>query len=122
MKKVIISIVMLIVLWGCSEPSQEPIDTKFLCEQTIIPVPVVEPVDCEQTIFGNLTNEWMERIDTSNVTLNHYINDELFEDNLADIVVLDDNGTLGTSNPITIPEYVGQPMKHILIVEFWQTN
>ena len=122
MKKILWIIALALFLVGCNN---DKIDTTFLCEEknaTIIYEPAIkcEPVQCEETIYGHLTNEWLERIDSSNVKLNHYINDVEVEENLADII--DINGQLATSNPITIPEYVGEPMKHILIIEFWQTN
>jgi len=125
MKKILLIIALALFLGGCSD---EKIDTEFLCEEkntTIIieapnPIPYCQPVPCEETIYGHLTDEWLSRIDANNVKLNHYINDELTETNIADIVDL--NGTLATTNPITIPEYIGEPMKHVLIIEFWQTN
>lgn len=120
MRKTILALITILAITGCNN---DKIDTTFLCEEQPIieqPIAIQEPVPCEETIYGNLSNEWMERIDTSNVKLNHYINDTEVTENLADVI--DINGQLATSNPITIPEYVGQPMKHILIIEFWQTN
>jgi len=125
MKTIVIALATFALL-GCAD---EKVDTNFLCKEcpepiiceTVEPLPC-EPVACEETIYGNLTNEWMERIDTSSIKLNHYINEVEVEENLADVIDVDGNGTLGTSNPITVPEYVGEPMKHTLIIEFWQTN
>lgn len=117
--KTIFLITTMLMFAGCSN---DTIDTKFLAEECPAPIvcEVIDPLPCEQTIYGHLTDEWMERIDTSSVRLNHYIDEVQVEENLADVV--DMNGQLATSNPITIPEYIGQDMKHILIVEFWQVR
>ena len=123
-KKALLTISAIFIMAGCTN---DKVDTGFLCSEDknttfIVEAPTVvpycEPVACQQTIYGHLTDEWLERIDTSNVKLNHYIDEVEVEENLADVV--DYNGQLATTNPISIPEYVGTPMKHILIVEFYQ--
>lgn len=118
----IVLLASMLFFSGCDTGSNK-IDTEFLqpTVEVIVEVPIEPTIEqCEIMVSGNLANIWMDRIDLSNVKLNHYVNGVQIEDNLADIV--DINGTLGTSNPITIPAYIGTPMTHVLVVEFMQTK
>ena len=68
-------------------------------------------------IFNTIT----ERIDTSNIVLNHYIDGQLIDSNFADVFTAED-GHEYTVNNIVMPEYKGEPMRHVLIIEFYQTQ
>ena len=113
---------------GCEsgEISQEIIDTSFLCpdipEQpapfTKDDCPVCEECPEQTTTLDGIIMDVMDQIDISNVKMNHYIDSELYEENLAEIVSVDER--LNTKNQITLPEYSGKPMKHVLVVEFTQ--
>ena len=117
MLNVIIPIIAVFIATGCLN---DKVDTGFLNE---CPAPTIcetcpECPPCDETIYGQLEDGWVEKIEEGSIKLNHYIDEVMLEENYAEI--FDRNGTLISRNPLTLPAYEGQKIKHTLIVEFWQ--
>ncbi len=70
-------------------------------------------------VDGYLT-EITSQIDVNTVKLNHYVNEIKVNENFAELI--DINGSISTKNHIDLPPYIGEPMKHTLIIEFTQIN
>ena len=73
---------------------------------------------CED-VNGYLT-DLADQIDVNTVKLNHYINEIKVNENYAELITVD--GKVSTKNHIDLPPYIGEPMKHTLIIEFTQVN
>lgn len=123
MKKILILIPAMFLFVGCDwfSVSNDTIDTGFINPQTECPTcPEPEPCSSDNDrIYGQLS-DITSQIDVSNVRLNHYVDEEKIEENLADI--FDINGSIVTQNVITMPPYAGQRIKHIIVVEFYQIH
>ena len=76
-------------------------------------------VDKCDDVNGYLT-DLADQIDVNSVKLNHYVNEIKINENYAELI--DINGSVSTKNHIDLPPYIGEPMKHTLIIEFTQTN
>ena len=105
-----------LVLGGCADTDNTFIDLSWLwpeCQECeVCP-------DCNNSVDGYIT-DITDRIDVNSVQLNHYINQVKVEENFAELV--DDNGHIKTRNTITLPEYTGQPIEHVLIIKFTQVK
>ena len=121
MKKILLISVFL-MLTGCSDTDNSFIDLSFLWPEApqCQPCPQCQACpDCNDSIDGYIT-DIADQIDVNSVKLNHYINQVKVEENFAELIGLD--GHITTKNHITLPEYLGQPIKHILIIEFTQVK
>ena len=117
MKKMLIVLSLSFFLIGCdnAKNTNKEIDLSSLNPWNVEDVNIPA---CTEVMNGMLTKDVFSQIDVNRVKLNHYINGQMVEENLADIVDLD--GAVQTRNIITLPPYKGDEIKHILIVEFFQ--
>ena len=107
---------MAILLAGCNDTNNTSIDLSWLWPEC----PECEVCsDCNDSIDGYIA-DITDRIDVNTVQLNHYINEVKVEENFAELI--DNNGHITTRNHITLPEYTGQPIEHVLIIKFTQTK
>ncbi len=101
---------------GCNDTDNSFINLDFLCPDC----PECEVCsDCNDSVDGYIT-DITDRIDVNTVQLNHYINEVKVEENFAELI--DNNGHITTKNQITLPEYLGTPIEHVLIIKFIQTK
>ena len=114
MKK-IFTVLGLTLLVGCGTGiSNDPIKVPTECPEC--PEPQACPAPGE-TIFAGF-EDFTDRIDLNNIKLNHYVDGEQFEENFADVATID--GKIMTKNAVTLPDFNGQTIKHIIVVEFYQ--
>ena len=121
MKHLLITFIAVFALTGCGNDGGF-IDLGFLGIGGEEPPPATEcpaPETPQEVIYAQL-NDLSDRIDVNSVNVNHYVNAVSIEESNAEL--FDSNGSLITQNVITLPEYIGEPMRHVLVVEFYQTN
>jgi len=125
MKNILATIVMALALTGCHDVDNSNVDLSWLFpEPQIVEVPVEVPCeetecDCNKTINGLIT-DITDKLDTNSIKMNHYIDKVKVEENMAEVVDID--GDIVTKNMITLPVYEGHPIKHTLIIEFYQVK
>lgn len=109
-----------LLLIGCN--NTDKIDTSFRDDPKECPAPVI-PEPCpvcpepEKSINGFI-DDITDYIDVNNVKMEHYVDEVKIDDNIA--TLYDINGSVATKNKIIMPPYIGKPMRHVLIVEFYQ--
>ncbi len=109
---------MALLLSGCDIGTNDKVDTEFLCPDCPVCPPVVV-CDDNDSIHGYLT-ELEGKVDVSTVKMNHYVDQVLLDENMAELIEID--GEAATKNKINFPAYPGTPLKHTLVIEFMQTN
>jgi len=107
-------ILLAFLLVGCDN---NPIDLSWLFDTK--PCTEEQCIDKCDDVDGYLT-DLTGQIDVNTVKLNHYINEIKVNENYAELITVD--GKVSTKNHIDLPPYIGEPMKHTLIIEFTQVN
>jgi len=85
------------------------------------PCPEPEPCPVCPTYgdYQGIMQDILEDIDTQNIKMNHYVDGELIDTNYAELLY-DIHNKPYTKNNIIMPPYKGEPMKHVLVIEFTQ--
>jgi len=113
-KLLLIPVFAALILTGCDIYKDNIIDISWLFpspEKTTVQEPL-----CKQTTYNidAVIEEITDRIDTNNIHMKHYVDQEEFEENLAEIIY-DDH--IKTKNIITLPP---GKHEHTLIIQFHQ--
>jgi|GEM_PF-6371999 len=69
--------------------------------------------------YDGIIQDILQDIDVENIKMNHYVDGELIDTNYAELLY-DVNNKPYTKNNIIMPPYKGEPMKHVLVIEFMQ--
>jgi len=125
MNRIKVYLLCLLIFTGCQNPfkvNQRSVNLSFIEKdecQECQECEVCEecPSDTKDSLDASLW-DITDRIDTSDVILNHYIDGDKFEENIADVIEV--NNKIGTKNIITLPPYDGKVIEHTIIVQFKQ--
>ena len=139
---ILFSALTIAILSGCGPDSSEKINTDFINSETnndlnqcktdlnekIIQLDTLNNnlLQCKEDLknaadgsFNDFFSSLADRTDINNIKINHYVNGELFESNEDQLFGIQDDKVV-VQNEWKFPVYDGTPMRHVIIVEFYQ--